>query len=736
MAKTESRFIACSALAIFIATGTSAQTVAGSTASADSEPKASTLEEIVVTAQKRSERLQSVPVAVTALTASKLEISGITDTKGLSVITPALNFTQTSAFAQPYIRGVGSRGNTPGDEQVVPIYIDGVYQVGLTAGLFQLASVERIEVLKGPQGTLFGRNALGGAINIVTPTPDFAPKMELGGGYGSFAEVKGDAYVTGGLSDTVAASISLAASGDHGYANDIFADQRASRASSRDARGKILWKPSASFEATLGAHYTRTRDNTGLSDYPIDGNTAARTRDPNVLIGSGYNLARDVQSDANTRSWGTDLTASYSHPGFTVTSISSYNKFRSHFIADNDATPIFISAFEARQTYKTYTQELRAASDGGGPFHWIGGVYYFRDDLDVPLFDNYPTVSTAAQQKTRATSLFGEGGYDITSKLRILGGLRYSHESRQMNSINLGTNQTFADSISFDDASPRATLRYSISDEQQLYATYSTGFKAGIFVIPVFGTAIQKVRPEKLKSYEIGYKGDMTSWARLNIAGYYYNYTDVQVASFVQTGVDRNGVPITAALLQNAASARMYGGEAELSLAPTHDWLIDLSAAYSHAIYKDYKTAAVSVPIVNASGAPTLTGDRTIFVDAGGNQIIRAPKFTAGLNTTYTIPAPVFGGSLRGNLTALYNSGYPFDVIGRIETGSYETVNARVTWLSPSEQFELSAWMTNLTDDDHIISVTESAVADRAARTRPRSVGVDFRIYFRGFPRR
>jgi len=729
----KSRFITCSALAFFAATGAaSAQTGAESTAGIKPDAQTSGLEEIVVTAQKRSERLQDVPVAVTALTSAKLQVSGITDTKSLSVVTPALNFGQTSAFAQPYIRGVGSRGNTPGDEQVVPIYIDGVYQVGLTAGLFKLNSVERIEVLKGPQGTLFGRNALGGAINIVTRAPSFTPKMELGGGYGSFAEVKGDVYATGGLSDTVAASISLAGSHDHGYAKDIFADHRASRASSKDARGKILWKPADAFEATLGAHYTRTRDNTGNSDYVFGGSTAARARNPNVLITSGYTLARDVQSDATTRSWGTDLTAIYSHPGFTVTSISSYNKFRSRFISDNDATPVFISAFEAKQSYKTFTQELRAASDGDGPLKWIFGGYYFHDNIDVPLFANYPTSFSAATQKTRAIALFGEVGYDITSKLSILGGLRYSHERRRMNSINLVNNQTFADSISFNDLSPRATLRYSINDKQQLYATYSTGFKAGIFVIPVPGATIQKVDPEKLKSYEIGYKGDMTSWARLNVAGYYYNYTDVQVASFVQIGVSPTGVPITAALLQNAATVRIYGGEAELSLAPTRDWSIDLSAAYSHATYKDYKNAAVSVPIVNASGVPTLTGNRTVFLDVSGNQVLRAPKFTAGINTTYTLPTPVFGGSLRGNLTAYYSSGYPFDVIGRIETGSYETVNARLTWLSPSEQFQLSAWVTNLTDDDHIISVSESAVADRATRTRPRSFGVDFRLYFGG----
>jgi len=739
MKTTRTGLIAGTALAAFALGGAAyGQTSPNSAANAAADTQSSGLEEIVVTAQKRTERLQDVPVAVTALSSAKLMVSGITDTKSLSTVTPALNFGQTSAFAQPYIRGVGSRGNTAGDEQVVPIYIDGVYQTGLTAGLFRLSSVERIEVLKGPQGTLFGRNALGGAINIVTRAPSFAPKMEIGGGYGSFAEVKGDVYATGGLTDTLAASLSLSGSRDHGYSYDVFRKQRAARADSKDVRGKLLWKPSASFEATLGGHYTATRDNTGLSDYPYNGNTSARTRDPNVLIGKDYTLARDTQSDATTHAWGADLNATYSHPGFTVTSISSYNKFTSRFIADNDATPVFVSYFETEQTYKTFTQELRAASDGNGPFKWIVGGYYFHDDVDVPLFRNAPTTLQTAKQQTRAIALFGELGYNITAKLSVLGGLRYSHERRSMTSANLVSTATYADEISFDDVSPKATLRYNLTDKQQVYATFSTGFKAGIFVLPVPVTGIQKVEPEKLKSYEIGYKGDLSSSVRLNLAAYYYDYSNVQVASQVQIGTSGPPLftPITSALLQNAATVQVYGGEAELSLAPTRNLTIDLNAAYTHAEYADYEKAAVAEPIVvSGTNVPTLTGTKTVYRNVSGNQVIRAPEFTAGINATYTVPTPVFGGTLRGNMTAYYNSGFPFDVIGRITSGSYETVNARLTWRSPNDQFEISAWATNLTDDDHIISVSESAVADRAARTRPRSFGADFRIYFGGSSR-
>jgi len=686
------------------------------------------LADIIVTAQKRTERLQDVPVAVTALAGQALQEANISDTKALSAVVPSLNFTHTASFAQVFIRGVGSRGASGGDEQIVPIYVDGVYQVGMTAGIFKLNSIDRIEVLRGPQGTLFGRNAVGGAINIVTRDPSFKPSAELGLGYGRFNELKGDLYASGPLTDNLAANISLMRHQDDGYARDVLRGTREAASHTTSLRAKLLWEPAENLQAKLTGYFIEAGDAAGVVGFPLNGNTAARRDDPNIFIGRGYRLSNSFSPFADTKSYGGSFDLNYGLGGVDLSALTSYSYFTSDFATDNDATASTIpgsrtnSRFRGIDQHYTFTQEVRASSTGDGPFKWLIGGFFFRDLLKNPLYENAPGLSVTNRGTTHSVAVFGELEYMLTPELSFKVGGRYTEDKRFANTYDILANKRAKEKRKWEDFSSRFTIDYAFAPSQRVYFTYSEAFKSGVIIQPVTTASIDFINvvdPEKLRAYEIGYKGDLSSNFRANIAAYYYDYKDVQVLS---QGVLPSGSPFT--FLQNAAKEEVYGVDADLTFAPSRYVTMGLAIAWLHARYKDFPNAAVQVP------RPDGMGNTGIIVDAAGNKVQRAPDFTAGLNGSYTVPNEVFGGELRfsGNLS--YGSGWTFDFIDRLNTGDYVDVNARISWTSADEHYSVALWGTNLANSQRLLSVAETGGADRANLVRPISYGAEMRFKF------
>ena len=686
------------------------------------------LADIIVTAQKRTERLQDVPVAVTALGGQALQEANISDTKALSAVVPSLNFTQTASFAQPFIRGVGSRGASSGDEQIVPIYVDGVYQVGLTAGIFKLNSIDRIEVLRGPQGTLFGRNAVGGAINIVTRDPSFTPRAELGFGYGRFNEIKGDLYASSPLTDNLAANISIMRHQDDGYARDVLRGTHEAASDTTSLRAKLLWKPTDDLQAKLTGYYIKAGDAAGVVGFPLNGNTTALRVDPTVFIGKGYRLSNSFSPFADTKSYGGSFDLNYNMGGVEISSLTSYSYFTSDFETDNDATASTISGsatdsrFRGVDQHYTFTQEVRAASSGDGPFKWLVGGFFYRDLLKNPLYQNVPGLSVTNRGKTRSVAFFGELEYKVTPELSVKVGARYTEDRRFANTNDLLAKKRVVDRRKWDDFSPRFTVDYAFAPRQRVYFTYSQAFKSGVIIQPVTTASINFVNvvdPEKLRAYEIGYKGDITSNFRANIAGYYYDYKNVQV---IGQGVLPSGALFT--FLQNAAKEEIYGIDADLTYAPTRNVTFGLAIAWLHARYKKFDNAAVQVPRPDGPGNVGKT------FDVAGNKVQRAPDFTAGLNGSYTVPNPIFGGQLRFSTNISYSSGWTFDFIDRLNTGDYVDVNARISWTSADEHYSVALWGTNLANSQRLLSVAETGGADRANLVRPISYGAEMRFKF------
>jgi len=467
-----------------------------------------------------------------------------------------------------------------------------------------------------------------------------------------------------------------------------------------------------------------------VASFPYNGSTAARRVDPTVILGKNYALSNSFSPYADSKTYGASAEWNYDAGSATLSSLSSYAYFRSQFSTDNDATastnpsPLANSSFVGTDQHYTFTQELRAASNGEGPFHWLVGGFYLHDLLKNPAggFFAVPGLSVSNRGTTESFALFGEAQYDFTSNLAVKAGLRYSKDIRSVNTHDILLNKTIADKRHWDDVSPRVTIDYKIANNQRIYFTYSQAFKSGLIIEPILTSSINFVNivdPEKLKSYEIGFKGDLTSNFRANVAAFYYDYKNVQVTG--QANLPSGAI---FSFLQNVAKERIYGIDADFTYVPTRDLTLGLGFSWVHARYINFPNASVQVP------RPDGLGNMGATVNAAGGHVQRTPTLTVGFNSSYTLPAQVFGGSLRLSSNLAYSSGWNFDIIGRVKTGKYADLNGRIVWTSADSHYSLALWGSNLTNNHRLLAVAESAGADRVSRVRPISYGVETRFKF------
>jgi iron complex outermembrane recepter protein len=669
-----------------------------------------TLDEIIVTAQRREERIQDVPAAISAFTGETLESAGVVNTRDLELVTPALAFTQASYAPQPSIRGIGTRGVNPGDEQVVPVYVDGVYQPFVVGGLFELSNVDRIEVLRGPQGTLLGRNATGGAINIITERPQPGLEGHVILGYGSYNEHRATGYITGG-NDQMAASLSVDYLEDDGYVYDVINDRDFAKIDSIAVRGQVEINPDENTTITLTGSYYDRYDDTSLANFALNGNTIGVRGVANPMIETGN--YRSSQTPGLIARLTTDQTAFSAtivrrFADFDVTSISGYSDNSLSYLADADMAPGAVIRLSAEQYDQSFTQELFASSTTDSPFQWTIGLFYFDNEAGQnPRNLNGGLIFT----DTRATAwaAYAQGSYDITDRLTFTAGGRYNFDDKSAQARNgTGTQVLPFVEKSWENFSPSASLDFEITPETRIYGRYATAFKAGVF--NATGFARVPVEPEEVETFEIGIKSDPFPWMRTNFAAFTTDYKNIQIFA-------RSPDPTNASvILQNAASATITGVEGDVFFRPVSGLNVIISAAVLDAKYEDFPLAQSFRR--RADGA----GNDAIIIDAGGNRLTRVPEFTASISADYTIAA--LGGDVTFAGNVYHNGGYSWGVDDRIEQDSYQVVNATITWVSPDDRYEVALWGKNLGDSDHLLTVSSSVLGDQAAYARPRTFGV------------
>lgn len=750
---------------------------------ADGAASPSGLEEIVVTAQRRAENLQDVPIAVTAITNAGIAAANINGTLDLNRVAPGLVTYQIGSSFQPYIRGVGSNQSSPGFESPVALYVDGVYQGYKGGNVTDLGDIERIEVLKGPQGTLFGRNATGGAINIVTRDPGRNLEVDAEGSYGRFQEKRAKLYAAGPVTDTLGVAVSFSGRWDKGYIHDIARNLTANPAKYMVGSAKLLWQPNDAFQAELTGRYAYRRDNSYGSHHAAPGTLNIAGSRGFLTTNKDFETSLSFEAGAYSKGSSATLNLQYDLGAAKLVSISGYKDDISLSQSDGDMSPATLVASGTKQPSKQYSQELQLQSNGDGPLKWIGGVYYmwFREGFGKPgrnllsaanvPFPIRPVDLTRAGASatgitgivtTTAYAAFAEATYEIGARDRVTAGIRYNDEKKNLKgevysytavpgtgqgiplfgtalgseALSFGRNilNSMDKSKSWSEVTWRLTYDHHFTDDVMTYLSYNRGFKSGGFNPATINPAQIPVDPEKIDAFEAGMKGEfLDRRVRLNASAFYYKYKGIQIGLITGPGIQT---------VQNAAGAKSYGIDIDLTAAPTDRLTIRAALNLLKTKYGSFPNAQAFIPNVQgqacvspaaritlaqartiAAGTPT-GGNCSYSLDVTGEDLIFAPKLTAQVGGDYDLPLD--GGSkltLSGSL--YYNDGFdvsPGGIFAHVD--AYETLAMSLTWSAPDDRYFVRVWGDNLTDDVHPIYISNQAQGVQLVNNRPASYGI------------
>ena len=682
--------LVCSGALLFQVSGAKAQT-APTASPADTQPP--TLDEVIVTAQRRSENLQNVPIAVTALSSRALEAARVTSVTDLRLSVPSLNIVNNNGILSTSLRGVGSTGVNPGFENPVAIYVDGVYLASTVANFFSLADVSQIDVLKGPQGTLFGRNATAGLIQITTRLPSHDASVEARVGYGDHETLEGRFYATGGFGDKVAASLSVYDQ----HMGEGFGRNRTTGADTYRidedllVRGKALIEPTTSTTILLAADYSATRRN-DLAGIALPGTINVN----NPAAGPQPDIGYDQIADSPTfkRGWAAGGSAKITQKisALTLTSITAYRQSSYTTAFDYDALPQHLADIQYRQPEDQLSQEIQLQPTTAGRFVWVIGGYYFDahtayDPFNFNLYAAGQLIKLVNRQSTESLAGYAQGTYEIVDGTKLTLGGRYTTERRavfdgltQVTIPAIGAVIPIPaadENVTFDKFTFRAALDHRFSDNVLGYASFNRGFKSGGYNTGSPGTP--PYAPETVDAYEVGLKTDLFHHLlRVNVAGFYDQYRDIQSQNLTMGIIS----------IVNAARARIYGADVDVEARPTERLLLAGGLGWTNANYTYYPFAPIGNPL---GGVPSTIGN------VSGNQLPLAAKLTVNGAATYTVP--LGGGHLAASANVLYNSGYFLESDNVIKQPAFAEVGGTLIWTSPDDHYSLGAFVKNLTDE-------------------------------------
>ena len=717
--------------------------------------------DIVVTAQHREEKLQDVPSAVTALDKSLFTQGGLgrSASEVLSQVPNASAGSTQHSRPRWWIRGVGAGQQQTDLASPVGFYLDEVYISNANATGVPLFDVERVEVLRGPQGTLWGKNTTGGAINVISQKPTFAAdqnnylKLE----YGSYD----DKVAEGGLGtvivpDKLAARISFRLDDRGGRFTNLFDGQKNDKISDDNVRAQILAKPVDNLDALLSFHYRK---------YDTQGDlwTTASYANSGVFRG-GYVPSTDINTInenspvySNNKQIGGNLNLNYHFGnGINLTAISGYERFDTAGATDSDYTPLSVSSGYTKAYSSQITQELRLTSPKQGRLSWIAGLFYFNEKIHSDAYTaalpqaSVPAVQLATgptpaysvidyEHKAESGAAFGSATYEITDALKLTGGLRWSRETKTLDfyrnaspASGVGVSWSnlaqwwnsytgpFAgagviapthlkptwDALTYD-----VTPSYAIDRNNLAYFKFAHGVKSGGFnTAAAAAAALIVVAPEKLNSYELGYKSTwLNGKLTFNATAFHYDYDNVQVNV---VGPNPAVAGASTSYLQNAAKAHANGAEFEVTALPVEQLRLNASAGLLYTKFDDFQ-------VINGGA------------NYSGNQFVRSPHLTLNGSATYTVPL-ASAGKIELEADARYTSHQYYYVNvqaaqdpGRSFLGqnAYTLANARISWVAPSDRVSVSLFVNNFLNTTYINHALPAFTASSVANVNSAPAG-------------
>jgi iron complex outermembrane receptor protein len=685
------------------------------------------LEEVVVTAQKREQGLQDVAAAISALDGDTLVKNNINYAEDLQKLIPGLSIGDSQGQAHIFIRGVGLDQVFTGADPSVAVHLDGAVIAQPQAQLASFFDLERVEVLRGPQGTLYGRNSTGGSINLISRKPTRELEGYARATLGNYSNVIFEGAVGGPLGDSMAGRIAVKTEDRDGYGENILSGEDIDNAEKRSVRGLLSFDLGERADLLVSANYHR-EDDAAYGYHFLDVQRPELGLPPPLQDAVVADDIRDVASDerySNDREgWGATATLNVElNEQFSLTSITNTRSFETTGIHDLDATSV--SFFEQQLYFKDeqFSQEFQLHYNGER-LRGIVGAFYFDGELEG--FNRAGPEPTGGPMQNlvnfdgtvdiEAWALFAEYEYDLSKALTLRLGARYSDEDRQGDALATGIvfppggipNQT-GDAV--DDFSPRIGIDWRINDDLLFYASYSEAFKAGPIQV---GTLEPIVEPEEVNSFEIGLKGTyFDGMMTLNLAAFSYEFTNMQVSRTIPAGPDAPpGSEIN--VFENAGEATNNGIEAEMNWAVTEQLQIRAGAAWLDATFDEYETVDPVYPELGVQ-------------DVSGNRLPQAPEYTGNLSADYRIDL-AGGGDITLSARAAYQSKVYFNGL-EFERGAqdaYTVVDARVTYTAPGERFFVNVWSKNLTDEDILTTTFPIPLSGAIVATwaPPRTYGI------------
>ncbi|MDA5194420.1 TonB-dependent receptor [Govanella unica] len=732
------------------------------------------LEEITVTAQRRAESLQSVPLSITAFSSEDLHRQGIVDIKAITERTPGFTMGVFNA-GQPqlYIRGIGSNDRGASGDQSVIVFVDEVY-LGRAAGSdMDLFDLERVEVLRGPQGTLFGKNVVGGAISFITKKPEATPEYKIEGSYGNLNARTLRGYASGALTDKIFGKISFSSKSRDGYvqsqaylypqffpgkSTDILKSITGQDINTDSIRAALRFVPNDELDINVTASYSNL-DQSGPSRHYVagPGNGGTFYATDSLLI---PNYANDIHTYLSSdpglskiNTWGVTARADYHFPSMTFTSLSSFRKANTHVddelggkeisalrLSTHAVPTVFFGSNPYEEHAKTYTQEFRLVSSNDSALQWVAGLYYLNEKTDrderallgmygLDSSNNVTVVAPLTQggelqlNTTKSYAGFGQVTYAVLDRLKLTAGARYTYETKDMRGI--GTVGGFTVLENYDvtghknwkSFTPKVSADYQATDEILFYASISKGFKSGGFP-GLSGRAVQAnapYNPETAYQYEIGTK---TEWfdrrLRVNVAGFMTDYKNLQVLQLLvpnEAPLNTPGVLFTS----NAANAKIKGVELEFTAVPIKGLTLSGSYTYLDAHFSDFFIPTGYRPAAGV-GLPT---------NRIGKKLRNSPKHAVNFLGRYDYEMSD-GGTLSAQGEYIYKAisyqdpdNLPFAAVP-----SYSLVNGRLGYLFPSGDIEVSAWVNNLLNEDYFLHNSPNIGSGFATPAPPRTYGV------------
>lgn len=706
-------FSCCASLSILI--------YASSAVAQEAEP--TVVEEVVVTAQRREQAIQDVPISIQAIAPQALQDAGINNTRDLMAIVPGLNFAIKGVFAQPVLRGISNQG--PGVDAAVSTYLDGVYQFQPAAGILELPDVEGIEVLKGPQGTLYGRNASGGAILVRTRRPSFTPGGTFSASYGTYNEIGLNGYITGPIvNERLAFGLSGSYRARDAYIDDLVRGGKIGNMEGYSYRGSLRFQPSETADIILTAYHTSLDDPTAYLGIAQDQNSLSRRVDPTQTVATRpYTTSVGDIPFLLSESSGATLNATFDFGLGKLTSTTGYIDTNAHILQDADMGPARGLLLAANYPAKMHSQEFSFATRDFGAWSFLAGALYLHQDQVTDLTVNAGASHTYGNVVTDAYAAYGEAQWHVTERLTGIFGARYSYEEKDYAGFRgtgfaIPTTQVALADANWDTVTPRVSLSYELNDSTNLYVTYNQAFKSGAF--NPSGLINTPVNPETVTAFEVGSK-TIFSRGRLNIAIFDYKFEDLQVSATVTTPTG------TASLLQNAASAKIRGLDIDGELYLTDSIKISGGFSWLDQSYESFPNATVNVPFATCPGASPC-GNFATVIDASGFPISRTPDFTGTLNAEYR--RPLAHGELRLTGNAYYNSGFSWEPGNRLRQGAYTTFGATAVYSPEATDWDFTVGVRNLTDEVYTIQSADSAGGDAVSFAQPRSYFVTVRYRY------